>query len=65
MAIQQDNLVGFLAGDLVCMAQTDHMLGVLMAAFIAYTGLAHHEGLKSFLAQFGQNRAGRDVGIAV
>ena len=34
-------------------------------AFVAHAGLAHHEGLESFLAQFGQHRARRNVAVTV
>jgi len=39
------------------------VLGVVAAAFLSHTGLANHEGLEPFTAQFLQDRCGRDVAV--
>src|SRR3546814_3826759 len=64
--VQQDDFVGFASGiDLAGMAQPDHVLGVVAPVFVAGAGLRHHEGLKPFLAQFGQHRGGGDIGVTL
>ncbi len=62
MRVQQDDFVGFRAVDLAGMAQAQHVF-VLALAFIAHTGLRHHEGLKPFLAKLGQHCRRGDIGV--
>ena len=63
--IQQDDFVGFRAVDLAGMAQPQQVLGEVAPVFTAHAGLAHHEGLKPLLAQFGQHRDSRDIGVSL
>lgn len=59
-------VVGFASGvDLAGMVQPDHVLGVVAPVFVAGAGLRHHEGLKPFLAQFGQHRGGGNIGVTL
>lgn len=46
------------------MAQPDHVLGVVAPVVLPHAGLAHHEKLEAFAAQFLQNCGGRDVAVA-
>jgi len=64
MAVEQDDLICFLAVDLAGMAQTKHMLGVLPFSLIPHARLANHERLESFMAQVLQDLAGRNISVA-
>ena len=45
------------------MAKAQQVFRVLAPPFVANAGLAHHEGLKPFLAQFGQDGGRGDVAV--
>ena len=53
--VDQDDFVRLGAVDLARMAKAQHVLGVVAAVLLAHAGLAHHERLEAFLAQFGQH----------
>ena len=63
MRVQQDDFVGFSAVDLAGMAQPNHVLGVVAAVVGTHAGLAHHERLEAFAAQFLQHRRGGDIAV--
>ena len=63
VAVQQDDFIRLAAGDLVGVAQADHVLGVLALFLVAHAGLANHEGLETLFAQAVQNVNGRDIGV--
>ncbi|MGF6483913.1 hypothetical protein QFZ91_006140 [Paraburkholderia sp. JPY419] len=62
--VQQQDFVGFLAGDLIGVAKPEHVFCELALALIANTGLADHERLKPFVAQTAQDVDGGNVGVA-
>ena len=61
--VEQDDLAGLGAVDLARMAKAQHVLGVVAAVLLAHAGLAHHERLEAFLAQFGQHSRRGDVAV--
>ena len=63
--VDQDDFVRLVAVDLARMAKAQHVLGVVAAILVAHVGLAHHERLEAFLAQFGQHSRRRDVAVAL
>lgn len=66
LRVQQDDFVGLASGiDLANMAKPDHVLVIVVPVVMAGTGLRHHEGLKPFLAQFGQHRGDGDIGVTL
>ena len=63
MRVQQDDFIGFRAVDLAGMAQAQQVFRMLAPPLVAYAGLAHHERLKPFFAQLGQDRGRGDVAV--
>ena len=63
--VEQDDFVGFFAGDFVGVPHAAHVPGEFAAVVVAYARLADHERLEAFVAQAAQHVDGGDVGVAL